>query len=57
MSNQGFSLRKLLLNERERDAALVDVPALMEGYLCLFDPLDGSSNIDVNGSVGTMRTT
>lgn len=23
-------------------------------YLCMFDPLDGSSNIDVNGSVGTI---
>lgn len=23
-------------------------------YLCLFDPLDGSSNIDINGSVGTI---
>lgn len=23
-------------------------------FLCLFDPLDGSSNIDINGSVGTI---
>src|SRR5688500_17570685 len=23
-------------------------------YLCLFDPLDSSSNIDVNGTVGTI---
>lgn len=23
-------------------------------YLCLFDPLDGSSNIDINGSIGTI---
>ncbi|MDA3922571.1 MAG: class 1 fructose-bisphosphatase [Salinisphaera sp.] len=24
------------------------------GWLCVFDPLDGSSNIDINGSVGTI---
>lgn len=24
------------------------------GYLCLFDPLDGASNIDIDGSVGTI---
>ena len=23
-------------------------------YLCVFDPLDGSSNIDINGSIGTI---
>ena len=23
-------------------------------YVCLFDPLDGSSNIDVNVSIGTI---
>ena len=131
MTNDALSLRQFLLNERKRDAALADVPALMEDlaqatrrishlmgrgalagvlgsageenvqgevqkkldvisndilleslewsghwagiaseemddafpipddyrkgrYLCLFDPLDGSSNIDVNGSVGTI---
>jgi fructose-1,6-bisphosphatase I len=30
------------------------VPAEADGYLLLFDPLDGSSNIDVNVSVGTI---
>jgi fructose-1,6-bisphosphatase I len=25
-----------------------------DGYLCLFDPLDGSSNIDIDGSIGTI---
>lgn len=34
----------------------VPIPAGYErgDYLCLFDPLDGSSNIDINGSVGTI---
>ncbi len=43
-----------LASEELEDA--VPIPAGYERgqYLCLFDPLDGSSNIDVNGSVGTI---
>ena len=38
---------------------LDDVVVLTTGhnqsnYVCLFDPLDGSSNIDVNVSIGTI---
>ncbi len=34
----------------------IQVPSENEkgAFLCLFDPLDGSSNIDINGSIGTI---
>ncbi len=40
----------------EEDAELIPVPAEYPAgkYTVLFDPLDGSSNIDVNGAVGTI---
>lgn len=43
-----------IASEEEEDS--VPIPAGYESgdYLCLFDPLDGSSNIDINGSVGTI---
>jgi len=43
-----------LASEELEDA--IPIPAGYEGgeYLCLFDPLDGSSNVDVNGNVGTI---
>jgi len=43
-----------IASEEVEDA--VPIPAGYERghYLCLFDPLDGSSNIDINGSVGTI---
>lgn len=40
----------------EEDADLIDIPAhYTKGeYIIVFDPLDGSSNIDVNVSIGTI---
>jgi fructose-1,6-bisphosphatase I len=44
-----------LASEEIDDALAVPGPAAPGGrYLCLFDPLDGSSNIDTNGAVGTI---
>ena len=40
----------------EERAGIINIPAEYESgkYLLLFDPLDGSSNIDVNVSIGTI---
>lgn len=40
----------------EEDADLIEIPSgyAMGSYILLMDPLDGSSNIDVNVSVGTI---
>jgi fructose-1,6-bisphosphatase I len=40
----------------EEDADLIDIPPRYPkgDYIILFDPLDGSSNIDVNVSIGTI---
>lgn len=40
----------------EEDADLIDIPPEYEkgDYIIVFDPLDGSSNIDVNVSIGTI---
>jgi len=40
----------------EEDADLIDIPPQYPkgNYILLFDPLDGSSNIDVNVSIGTI---
>jgi fructose-1,6-bisphosphatase I/sedoheptulose-1,7-bisphosphatase len=44
-----------LLSEQMADALLPDAPeGTMGDYLLAFDPLDGSSNIDVNLSVGSI---
>lgn len=44
-----------LASEEEEHAVVVPGPESPGGrYLCLFDPLDGSSNIDTNGAVGTI---
>ncbi len=42
-----------MASEEEEDIIRID-PACRGDYLLLFDPLDGSSNIDVNISVGTI---
>ena len=42
------------LASEEMDHALSVATDNERGYLCLFDPLDGSSNIDVNVSIGTI---
>jgi fructose-1,6-bisphosphatase I len=42
-----------MASEEEHD--IIEVPPSMAGdYVVLFDPLDGSSNIDVNVSIGTI---
>jgi len=40
----------------EEDADLIDIPSRYPkgNYIIVFDPLDGSSNIDVNVSIGTI---
>ncbi len=40
----------------EEDADLIDIPSIYPKgeYIIVFDPLDGSSNIDVNVSIGTI---
>jgi fructose-1,6-bisphosphatase I len=38
----------------EMDHAQLPAKGKEGNYLCVFDPLDGSSNIDVNGGVGTI---
>ena len=43
------------LASEEMDNCVNLLPAQGEcPYLCVFDPLDGSSNIDINGSIGTI---
>jgi fructose-1,6-bisphosphatase I len=43
-------------SEERDDPIIVDDPALRGPYAVLFDPLDGSSNIDVNAAIGTIFT-
>jgi fructose-1,6-bisphosphatase I len=43
-----------LASEEMEDAVAIPAAPDKGRYLCLFDPLDGSSNIDVNGTVGTI---
>jgi fructose-1,6-bisphosphatase I len=43
-----------LASEEMEDAVMIPEQYPKGGYLLLFDPLDGSSNIDVNISVGTI---
>lgn len=43
-----------IASEEEEDMVLMDVDDPKGKYIVLFDPLDGSSNIDVNISVGTI---
>ena len=39
----------------EESADLIPIPGIKKGkYVLMFDPLDGSSNIDVNASIGTI---
>ena len=44
----------LMASEEEEDPIPADVNAATGKYVVLFDPLDGSSNIDVNVSIGTI---
>lgn len=43
-----------LASEEMDDSLPVRNASTVSNYLCLFDPLDGSSNIDINGGVGTI---
>lgn len=43
-----------LASEEMEDAIAIPAGYDKGQYLCLFDPLDGSSNIDINGNVGTI---
>src|SRR5438876_6309826 len=39
----------------EESADIIPIPGVNKGkYVLMFDPLDGSSNIDVNASIGTI---
>ena len=44
----------LMASEEEEDPIPADANAAAGKYVMLFDPLDGSSNIDVNVSIGTI---
>lgn len=42
------------LASEEMDTIVTPAAGVTDGYLLVFDPIDGSSNIDVNGIVGTI---
>ncbi len=50
----GISCAGVASEEMESFIAFDDDVSRQSKYICLFDPLDGSSNIDVNVSIGTI---
>lgn len=50
----GISCAGIASEEVENFIAFDDPVSNQSKYVCLFDPLDGSSNIDVNVSIGTI---
>lgn len=44
----------ILVSEEEKEPQLIQNAGEKSQYIVLFDPLDGSSNIDVNVSIGTI---
>jgi fructose-1,6-bisphosphatase I len=50
----GISCAGIASEEWDDFIAFEDEASRQSKYICLFDPLDGSSNIDVNVSVGTI---
>lgn len=50
----GISCAGIASEELEEFVAFKDQVSRNSKYVCLFDPLDGSSNIDVNVSIGTI---
>ena len=50
----GISCAGIASEELDDFVAFDDVKSVKSKYVCLFDPLDGSSNIDVNVSIGTI---
>lgn len=50
----GISCAGIASEEMDNFVAFDDTMSKQSKYVCLFDPLDGSSNIDVNVSIGTI---
>jgi fructose-1,6-bisphosphatase I len=50
----GISCAGIASEELDEYVAFEDVVSQKSKYVCLFDPLDGSANIDVNVSIGTI---
>jgi fructose-1,6-bisphosphatase I len=50
----GISCAGIASEELDDFVAFNDAVSMKSKYVCLFDPLDGSSNIDVNVSIGTI---
>lgn len=50
----GISCAGIASEELDEIYAFNDEVSINSKYVCLFDPLDGSSNIDVNVSIGTI---
>src|SRR6185503_18331911 len=50
----GIACAGIASEELDDFVAFDDVKSVRSKYVCLFDPLDGSSNIDVNVSIGTI---
>jgi fructose-1,6-bisphosphatase I len=50
----GIACAGIASEELDDFVAFDDTKSVKSKYVCLFDPLDGSSNIDVNVSIGTI---
>lgn len=50
----GIACAGIASEELDDFVAFDDAKSVQSKYVCLFDPLDGSSNIDVNVSIGTI---
>ena len=50
----GISCAGIASEELDEFVAFEDAKSVNSKYVCLYDPLDGSSNIDVNVSIGTI---
>jgi fructose-1,6-bisphosphatase I len=52
--SHGISCAGIASEELDEFVAFTDETSKKSKYVCLFDPLDGSANIDVNVSIGTI---
>src|SRR5687768_3287866 len=50
----GIACAGIASEELDDFVAFDDAKSMKSKYICMFDPLDGSSNIDVNVSIGTI---
>lgn len=50
----GISCAGIASEELDEFVAFDDIKSVNSKYVCLYDPLDGSANIDVNVSIGTI---